>query len=89
MNFKTIQFFRAVLQVKIGIKAFPILHTDKYRQASFIDINNVMGRGVNAVYSATGYDKSVILFLAPSIEEYLRQHCASLMEDRFFLTKAA
>lgn len=73
------------MQTKTGIKAFPITHTNRYRQANFIDINNLVGRGCNAIYSATGWDKSNILFLANSLEEYLSQHYVALRDDRFFV----
>lgn len=44
-----------------------------------------MGRGCNAVYSITGCDKSNVLLLAPSLENYLSQHYQTLVEDRYFM----
>lgn len=45
-----------------------------------------MGRGCNAIYSATGIDKSTILYLAPTLEEFLAQHYQTLSNDRFSLS---
>lgn len=43
--------FRNIIENKCGIKAFPFTHTNKYRQITFIDIDNVLGKGCNALYS--------------------------------------
>lgn len=86
MTVKAIHNFRLVILTKTGVKGFPITHTNQYRQASFIDINNICGRGCNAIFSANGYDKSMFIYVAPSLEEYLRSHYLALKEDRYQLT---
>ena len=81
----SIENFWNVILIKCGVKAFPIMHTNRYRQASFIDINNLLGRGSNAVYSITGCDKSNVMCLAPSLLDYLTSHYQTLVEDRYFM----
>jgi hypothetical protein len=44
-----------------------------------------MGRGCNAVYSITGCDKSNLLLLAPTLENYLSTHYQTLVENRYFM----
>jgi hypothetical protein len=61
------------------------MHTNRYRQASFVDINNLLGRGPNAVYSITGCDKSNVLCLAPTLQDFLENHYQTLVEDRYFM----
>lgn len=61
------------------------MHTNRYRQASFVDINNLLGRGSNAVYSITGCDKSNVMCLAHSLLDYLTGHYQTLIEDRYFM----
>lgn len=78
LDLKASQNFRSVLLAKTGLKVFPITHTYKYRQANVIDLNNIIGRGCNALYSATGQDKSQLLYVASSLEEYLRNHYYNL-----------
>ena len=81
----SIENFRNVIFYKCGVKAFPILHTNRYRQASFVDINNLLGRGHNAIFSITGCDKSTLLLVANSLEEYLSTHYQTLVEDRYYM----
>jgi hypothetical protein len=47
-----------IVEYKCGIKAFPLLHTNKYRLVNFVDIKNIFGKGPNAVFSIQGLDKS-------------------------------
>jgi hypothetical protein len=61
------------------------MHTNRYRQASFVDINNLLGRGPNAIFSITGCDKSNLLCLAPSLKDYLENHYQTMLEDRYFM----
>jgi hypothetical protein len=61
---------------------FPICHINRYRQCTFIDINNTLQRGCNAVYSGTGHDKSTFTYLASSLEEYLAEIYNSLRYNR-------
>ena len=81
----SIENFRNVILIKCGVRAFPIMHTNRYRQASFVDVNNLLGGGHNAIYSITGCDKSNVLRLAPSLLEYLQNHYQTLVEDRYFM----
>lgn len=66
--------FRNIMESKCGIKAFPFTHTNKYRQITFIDINNIFERGCNAVYSIQGVDRTSALYLFESPEAYLTLH---------------
>jgi hypothetical protein len=70
--------------MKTGVKGFPITHTNRYRQCNVVDINNLCGRGCNAIFSGTGCDKSKLLYLAPSVEEYLGLYYAALKDNRFY-----
>lgn len=52
---------------------------------SVIDLNNIFGKGHNAVVSITGTDKSMGLLIAPSIEAFLTKHHNLLKEDNLFV----
>lgn len=79
-----VQNFRDILLTKIGVKSFPITHINKFRQVTFVDINNLCGRGCNAVYSASGNDRSQLLMVASSVEEYLSSHYQALKQRRLY-----
>lgn len=56
------------------MNAFPFTHTHKYRQITFVDVENYLQRGHNALYSVNGLDKSHVLFVFKSPLDYLTLH---------------
>jgi hypothetical protein len=52
-----------------------------------IDLNNVYGKGHNAIISITGTDKSMGMLVAPSVEAFLTKHHNLLKEDNLFVQK--
>ena len=44
-----------------------------------------MGRGCNAVYSASGHDKTHFMFLSASLEEFLAEQYLNLRDNRYYL----
>ena len=77
-----IRNFREMIKLKSGIDAFPFGHTHKYRQCTFVDIQNYFGRGHNAMYSVNGLDKSHALFIFESPLAYLTLHHKMVTENR-------
>ena len=76
---------RMLIELRNGIKVFMLTHINKYRQATFIDINNLFGNGCNALYSIIGNDKSQLLYLMPSLELYLQSHYNTIKNNGFFI----
>lgn len=79
--------FRNLIETKCGVKGFPFTHTNKYRQVTFIDINNIFGRGCNAIYSLSGLDKSYAMYAFDSPLGYLQLHFNTLKGKKFFVNK--
>lgn len=46
-----------------------------------------MGQGCNAVYSASGYDKSIFLKIASTLEELLSRFYEILSQGRYYWHK--
>ena len=74
---------RELIKEKFGFNCLPLTHTDKYRQATFVDIDNVFGKGTNAMMSITGVDKSHAMFVMKNPLLYLTTHHQMLMNDDF------
>lgn len=83
----SIMTFRMIMERKAGIKCFPFSQINRYKQCYIVDLNNLFGKGCNAIISVTGYDKSMALFVAPSIEAYLGRHLELLKNDMLFVHK--
>lgn len=77
--------FRQIILTKCGLKAFPLTHTNRYRQLNFIDINNTFGRGYNQLYSITGVDKTHVISYGIDLEYYLRYIRDSLKAKKYYV----
>ena len=47
------------------------MQINSYRSIDFIDINNNLGKGCNALYTLSGIDKSTFLYNYASLEDML------------------
>lgn len=67
----SIHNFQGIIFRNSGFKAFPLMHIYCYKQITFVDINNKLGRGHNAIYDVSGHDRSMFQYRAASVEEFL------------------
>ena len=60
------------------------MHTVNQRQHVFIDRKNQLNNGHTALYSFGGGDRSFVVFVGRSIEEFLENHLNKLRADWFY-----
>lgn len=68
----TIYAFEHIIKMKHDLSVMPFTHTEGYRECSFVDYKNSLGKGHNAVFSLNGSDRSHMLFQAPDLYTFFK-----------------
>ncbi|CDW77167.1 UNKNOWN [Stylonychia lemnae] len=80
----SMKMIQNILKQRYGFHQLPLMHIMNYRHSIIVDAENKFGMGHGALIQQGGPDRSVVVFMAPDILSYLRQHNEKLKNQYFF-----